>query len=235
VDYPCRSKVLERLGVRSWINARNWSTAIGGNWIDDRVLQAMNEVAKTFVDMHELIAKADERIAELCHVDDAHITTGTGCAIELSVAGCMAGNDRWKWMKLPNTDGMGNEVVMPRGHYIAYTPQATAPGANLIEYGQARALQPFSDEIEHSISDRTCCLSYTVSYNVVPRGMIPLEEVVQIGKKHNVPVVVDAASMLPPVSNLHKFADMGVDIGVDPSRMRTLRFVHLLRGVNYDA
>ena len=49
MDYPYKSKVLDRLGVRSWINAGNWSTVVGGTWIDDRVLDAMNEVAKTFV------------------------------------------------------------------------------------------------------------------------------------------------------------------------------------------
>ena len=58
-DYPHRSGVLERLGVRSWINARNWSTVIVGSWIDSRVLSAMNEAAGTFVDLHELIAKAE--------------------------------------------------------------------------------------------------------------------------------------------------------------------------------
>ena len=118
MGYPYKSKVLDRLGVRSWINAANWSTVIGGTWIDDRVLDAMNEVAKTFVNMHELIAKVDERIAEICNADEAHITTGTGAAMGLAVAGCMARNDYGKWMRLPNTDGMKNEVVNPRGHHI---------------------------------------------------------------------------------------------------------------------
>jgi len=63
------------------------------------------------------------------------------------------------------------------------------------------------------IRDRnTCCLSYTVSYNTVPRGKVPLEEVIEIGKKYDIPVVIDAASDLPPVSNLHKFTDMGADV-----------------------
>ena len=88
MSYPYRSKTLDRLGVRSWINANNWSTVIGGTWISDHVLEAMNEVAKTFVDMFELIAVADERIAKLCKVEDAHVTTGAGAAIALSVAGC---------------------------------------------------------------------------------------------------------------------------------------------------
>lgn len=212
MSYPYRSKTLDRLGVRSWINANNWSTVIGGTWIPDNVLDVMNEIAKTFVDMFELFAKADERVAELCHVDDAHITTGAGAAIELSVAGCMAGNDHGKWRRLPNTEEMKNEVVMPKGHYIAYTPQWAAAGAKIVEYGQAGYLRSCKDEIEEAINDKTCCLSYTISYNTVPRGMIPLEEVIDAGKKHNIPIVVDSASMLPPVSNLWKFTDMGVDI-----------------------
>ncbi len=212
MNYPYRSKILDHLGVRSWINARNWSTAIGGTWIDDRVLDAMNEVAKTFVDMNELFEKADKRVAQLCHVDDAHITIGAGAAIELSIAGSMAGNDHAKWMKLPYTDGMKNEVVMPRGHYIGYTPQWTASGAKLVEYGEAGTLKSFKQELESAITDKTCSLSYTVSYNTVPRGMIPVEEVIEAGKRHNIPVVVDAASYLPPVANLHKYTDMGADI-----------------------
>jgi len=212
LDYKYRSGVLDRLGVRSWINARNWSTVIGGTWIDDRVLEAMNEVAKTFVDMHELFARADARVAELCQVEDAHITTGTGAALELAVAACMAGDDYGRWMRLPDTEGMRNEVLMPRGHVIAYTPQWTASGAKTVEYGQAGHLRSFKDELESLISDRTCCLAYTVSYNTVPRGVVPLEDLIELGERYDVPVVVDAASELPPVSNLHKYTDMGADI-----------------------
>lgn len=212
MQYPYRSKTLERLGVRSWINARNWSTVIGGSWIDDRVLEAMNEVAKTFVDMHELFQKADQRIAQLCSVEEAHITTGTGAAMELAVAGCMAGDDFSKWLKLPKTEGMKNQVLMPRGHHIAYTPQWTASGASVVEYGQAGHLRSFKNELESSISEKTCCLAYTVSYNTVPRGKVPFEEIIEIAHKYDLPVVVDAASDLPPSSNLHKFTDMGADI-----------------------
>ena len=212
MDFPYRSKTLKRLGVRSWINASNWATVYGGAWIDDRVLNAMNEVAKTFVDMHELIEKADQRIAELCDVEAAHITTGTGAAMGLAVAGCMAGDDEAKWMKLPHTEGMRNEVVNPRGHNIAYTPQWTASGARLIEYGQAGSLKSFKNELKVAITDRTCCLAYTVSYNVVPRGVIPLEETIETAHSHDLPIIVDAASMLPPTSSLHKYTDMGADL-----------------------
>lgn len=212
MSYPFKSKVLENLGVRSWINAKNWSTVIGGTWIDDRVLEAMNEVAKTFVDMHELIAKADKRIAELCQVEEAHVTTGTGAAMGLVVAGCMAEGDYGKWIRLPHTEMMRNQVVMARGHNIAYTPQWTASGAHVVEYGQAGSLRAFDKELENAIGEDTCCIAHTLSYNVVPRGVIPLESVIRIAGKRSLPVVVDAASMLPPVENLHKYTDKGADV-----------------------
>lgn len=101
---------------------------------------------------------------------------------------------------------------MPRGHYIAYTPQWAASGGKIIEYGQAGHLRSNRNELINSISEKTCCLSYTVSYNTVPRGMVPLEEMVEVGEQFDIPVVIDSASMLPPVSNLHKYTDMGVDI-----------------------
>ena len=55
-------------------------------------------------------------------------------------------------------------------------------GARLVEYGQAGTLKSFKKEIESAINDRTCCLSYTVSYNVVPRGTLPFEEIVAVTK-----------------------------------------------------
>jgi uncharacterized pyridoxal phosphate-dependent enzyme len=212
MSYPYGSKTLDRLGVRSWVNANNWSTVLGGTWIPEKVLDAMNEVSRTFVDMHELIARVDAHIARLCHVEDAHVVSGAGAAIELAVAGCLAGDDFGKWARLPNVEGAKNEVAMPRGHYIAYTPQWAASGGKIVEYGIAGSLRSFTNELESVITENTCCLSYTVSYNVVPRGILPLEDVVKVGKRHNIPVVVDAASMLPPVSNLHHFTDLGVDI-----------------------
>ena len=210
--YPYKSKFLERLGVRSWINARNWTSAIGSSWIDERVWLAMQEVSQTFVDMHELYQRADERVAALCRVPAAHITGGAGAAITLAVAGCMAGNDFSGWLQLPDTSGLENEVVFPRGHYQGYTPQWTAAGAKLVEYGQAGTLKSFQRELESVITGKTCCLSYTLSYNTPARGQIPLTEVIETGRKYNIPVIVDAAGLLPPVDNLHRFTDLGADI-----------------------
>ena len=61
----------------------------------------------------------------------------------MAVAGCMAGDDYGAWNRLPDTSQLRNEVANPRGHYISYTPQWTAAGARLVEYGQSGALKSF--------------------------------------------------------------------------------------------
>lgn len=104
MSYPYRSKTLDRLGVRCWVNANNWSTVLGGTWIPENVLDAMHEVSQTFVDTFELMAKVDARIAQLCQVEDAHVVSGAGAAIELAVAGCLAGTDFGKRQKLPDVE-----------------------------------------------------------------------------------------------------------------------------------
>lgn len=85
-------------------------------------------------------------------------------------------------------------------------------GARLVECGVAGTLGSYKRELEAAITEKTCCLSYTVSYHTTPRGLLPLEEVIEVGKRYDIPVVVDAASMLPPVSNLWRFTDLGADI-----------------------
>jgi len=214
MNYPYRSKTLERLGVKSFINARNWSTKYGGTWVDDRVLDCMNEVAKTFVDMDELLTKAGQKIASLCNIDAAYITCGSAAGMELSVAACMAGDNANAWKLLPNSKGLlKNEVVLPLGHYISYTPQWGASGASIIGYGQTGSMDEVTyNDIEGAINEKTCCLGYVESYTVVPRGKLPIPDVVKIAHKYDLPVIVDAASMLPPVSNLQKYFDLGADI-----------------------
>ena len=210
--YRFRSEVLDNLGVRSWINAKNWSTDIGGNTIDERVLTSMGEVALTFVDMHELMLKAGQRVAGICRADEAQITTGASGAIELAVAGCMAGDDDGIWARLPMPESPKNEVLLARGHYINYSPQWTASGGKIVEYGISGTLRSSRRELKAAISAKTCCLAYTFSYNNVPRGILPFEEVVEAGRDFNIPVIVDAASELPPVENLHRFLDLGADV-----------------------
>jgi len=162
--------------------------------------------------MQELMEKACARVAQLSSVDAAYITCGAGAGQGLAVAACVAGDDSRKWRQLPVTDGMSNEVVIPRSHRIRFSPQWTAPGARLVEYGYLGNWRIDDREIADAITEKCCCLVYVESSDVDVRRQIRLEDVVEVAHGAGLPVIVDAAAMLPPTSRLHEYADMGVDI-----------------------
>jgi L-seryl-tRNA(Ser) seleniumtransferase len=67
------------------------------------------------------------------------------------------------------------------------------------------------EQIERAITDKTAGIHY--AYPAMRRSTIcPLEKVLEIGKKHGVPVIVDAAGMTYPKDVQSKFMEMGCDL-----------------------
>src|SRR4029077_14289451 len=100
MTYPFNSSALEKLGVRSWINADNWSTSIGGSVLDQRVIDAMQGAAVVFCSMPELMDRASARVAELCAVEAAYVTSGSSAGIVLATAACITGDSARKMAQL---------------------------------------------------------------------------------------------------------------------------------------
>ena len=209
-----KSKVLDDLNVRSWINASNWTTTIGGSYLEQPVIDAMSEVSHTFVDMYELLDKACERVAEICNTDSAFITSGAGAGMALSTAACMTGKDLSKMLKLPNTEGMKNEVIIQTGEIPPYWQQYQMSGAKLVKIGLPFAKHPDPKLMEIAITEKTACIAKVYSRNSSPRGSISIMDCINIAHKFDLPIQIDAAAVLPPVANLHKFSDMGSDLTI---------------------
>ncbi len=64
------------------------------------------------------------------------------------------------------------------------------------------------------MTDRSAAVLHVISHLCVQRGMLPLPQVVAAARKHGIPVVVDAASEVPPVENLRRFVASGADLVV---------------------
>jgi len=200
--------VYEKLGVREVINASGTLTTLGGSIMELETLEAMNDAAKSFVYMEELMEKAGDVIAEITGAERGLVTSGAAAALSLAAAACMTGKDLVKIAKLPDTSGMKNEIIMQRMHRNIYDRCLTSSGAKLVEVGYHDRASVW--EIGASINERTAAIAYFV-YDPQP-GVVLLEEVIRIAKKNNVPVIVDAAAELPPVENLGKFIAMGADL-----------------------
>jgi D-glucosaminate-6-phosphate ammonia-lyase len=202
--------IYQRLGVRPVIHASGTTTRYGGSLLRPEALEAMREAAQALVNIDELNAAAGAAIARMLGAEAALVTAGASAGLILQAAACIAGDDPAKIVRLPDTRGMRNEVVIQRAHRFAYDQAYRVAGAALVEIGLARRTQPF--ELEDAITERTAAIAYLVSPFTSPPGILSLEETIAIAHRRGVPVIVDAASMLPPRANLTKFLRLGADL-----------------------
>jgi len=202
--------IYRRLGVRPIIHASGTTTRYGGSLLRPEALETMREASTTLVNLDELNEAAGAAIARMLGAEAAFVTAGASSGLILQAAACIAGADPAKITRLPDTAGMRNEIVIQRAHRFAYDQAYRVAGGVLVEIGLARRTQPF--ELEAAIGERTAAVAHLVSPFTSPPGVLTLEQVVAIAKKRGVPVIVDAASMLPPRENLTKFLRLGADL-----------------------
>lgn len=201
-----------KLGVPSVINAATTLTAIGGTLMPDEVRRAMDEAARSFVDMHELHAAAGKHLAKLTRNEAAYVTSGCAAGLVLGILGARNGGDPAMITEYPGHPEAPYEVIMHTSHRIPYDPAVGLAGAIIRQIGNNK--QTFDWELESAISDNTAAVLY-VANDTLPGSALALERVVAIAHKHQVPVIVDAAAQLPPMDNLWRFTrDLGADAAV---------------------
>jgi len=202
--------VYTELGVRRVINASATLTVLGGSLMPKAVLEAMEEAAAHFVDMHEYHTAAGLRLAELTNNEAAYITAGCAAALSIATLACITAGEPALIDRMPDGDGLPTEVIMHRSQRFPYDPALALVGAQIVEIGNV--LQIFEWELESAIGPDTAAVLYVAGEHM-SRGALELETVLEIAHSHDVPVIVDAAAQLPPVSNLWRFSrDLGADM-----------------------
>ena len=207
-----QNSILSRLGVLPIINARNWTSEIGGAPLDARVLAAAAEVGELALDIRTLLEKSGTYLAKLCRCEAAYITSSASAAMSLTVAACIAEEDWNIWNRLPDTSEYPNEVLVHFAHTQSYTNQWAASGGRLVFYGQAGSLSGLERDLESRITNKTRCVTHTISYNCPARDIVPLGRVSEVAHRHGLTVIVDSAAMLPPTENLWNFFEDGADV-----------------------
>lgn len=183
--------------------------------MEPEVVEAMAEVSKVFVNMHDLIDKACKRAAELCKVDAAHITSGAAAGITMSTAACIAGRDPVKWSNLPFTDDPpinGRNQILIQTNQSAYEEQYAAGGGRLVRVGGPGGTS--ATELEMAINEKTAGIAAGYHYNTTPRGWVSYESLTGIAKRHDRPCFCDCAGAFPPFENLHRVIEWGFDLAI---------------------
>jgi L-seryl-tRNA(Ser) seleniumtransferase len=201
--------VYQRLGVQPVINARGMNTMASGSLMPQPVLDAIAEAATAFVDMEELNRKAGEHIARLIGVEAAHVTSGSAGGLLLSAAAVIAGEDPKAIIQLPDTAGLKDGIVIEACRRIRYDQALRTAGARLIEVGDENGCTP--EQMEAGIDDRTAAIMYIVSPYLGTNG-VTVEQAIDIAHRNGLPIIVDGASTLPPVSHLTRWTSLGADL-----------------------
>ena len=203
------SDIYRTLGVKPAIVASGSTTAYGGSKLRPEVLDSMEKASRTMVNMDDLNVAAGKVIAEVTGAEAGLVTSGSAGGLVLQAAAVMAGSDPASMAKLPKSDGLKNEIIMHTSHRFPYDQCYTATGATIVNIGDGRRCHPW--ELEAAINENTAAIAYLFS-GFISRRALPLEQVVEIAHARDVPVIVDAASYLPPRANLRRFIDEGADM-----------------------
>jgi L-seryl-tRNA(Ser) seleniumtransferase len=204
--------IYRKLGVKPVINAFETVTMYGGSLMRPEVLDAMRDASTQFVSIPELHRKVGEELARLTNNEAAWVTAGCAAALALALAACMTRVDAKKVSRLPCTDGMKNEVIVHRCQRNSYDRALLLPGAQIVEFGYP-IHRTTSEQLEAAISEKSAAIFYFAG-KMFERYALPLEKVVNIGQRYQIPVIVDAAAQLPPKENLWHYTGIGADLAL---------------------
>lgn len=183
----------KRFGMKEVINANGRMTTIGGSIMPQEVLKELVDSAPYYVRLRELQEKASPVIAKLTGAEAGYVTSGAAAGIVIATAACLAGSDREKGTRLPDTTGMANEVIIQAAHNIHWARMLKVAGAKVVVVGDTK--KTTAQDIRKAITNKTVSLHFIVSHWVYEQpSLVPLEEYVKIAHECNLPVTVDAAA-----------------------------------------
>jgi L-seryl-tRNA(Ser) seleniumtransferase len=198
-----KDHIYAQLGVRTRINAKGTYTYLTGSLLPPEVSEAMAEAAEHYVVLEELQDAVGSEISKMLGVESAMVTSGAAGAIVLGTAACITGKDAEKILRLPDTEGMKNEVILQKSHRNPFDHAIRNCGVRLV-------VVETREELDRAINERTAMMFFlNLAQN---QGRIGLEEWVEVGKRRGVPTFNDAAADVPPPSHLSDYNRMGFDL-----------------------
>lgn len=187
-------RLYESIGVRPVINARGTFTIITGSQSLPEVKKAMEEASRHYVNLDELMAGVGRRIAEITQAEHAIVTNGCSAGLSHFTAAAIAGFNPERMQRLPDLTGLRNEVIIPAYSRNQYDHGLRMLGVKVIEIRDIAELEP-------AIHSRTA-LIYILA-GPKDDGPLGTAAIAAIAKKHNVPVLVDAAAEVLTIPNVH--------------------------------
>ena len=188
------AELYHSIGVRPVINARGTFTIISGSQTLPEVKQAMDEASRSYVQMDELMNGVSQTLAEITGAPWGIVTAGCCAALTHCTTASIAGTNPERMERLPDLTGLKSEVIIPEYSRNVYDHAIRMVGVKIIEVNNA-------SELESAFNDRTAMVYILAGPG--DDGPLGTKAISEVAKRHNVPVIVDAAAEVLTFPNVH--------------------------------
>lgn len=202
--------IYEKYNLKQVINTSGRMTALGVSTPRPEVVQAAMDGMNHYFEMKDLVNKTGEYIAKLLEVEGATVVSCASAGVAQSVAAVLVKDSDWLLENLHVTPIENNEIVLPKGHNVNFgAPVGTMValgGGKLVEAGYANECS--ADQLAAAITPRTAAILYIKSHHCVQKSMLSVEQAAVVARKHDLPLIVDAAAE----EDLHTYYRSGADL-----------------------
>ena len=197
--------------IKKVINASGRMTKLGASTQSEYVQSMMRYAMENYFIMDDLYEKAGRRIADLLGAKDCVVTSSATSAIAFTIASLICKDSKKLVVDLPKAkkEIFLNNVVLPKGHNVDYG----VPIHTIIELAGGRTIEAGSvnkvtkEDVKECINKNTLALMYVKSHHCVQKNMVSLEDMIDLSKEFNIPILVDAAAE----EDMVKYYNMGAN------------------------
>ncbi len=202
--------VYEKIGLKRVINASGRMTALGVSTLSDEVGAAAVEGGQSYVIIDDLLTQAGIIISQYTNGEKSCVTSSASAAIAMSVAGIITQGRSNLIRQMPHSEGLVNEVLLAKGHSVSFgapiSTMISIGGGHVKEVGLANSSTV--EDFDLAITDKTAAIMYVKSHHTVQKGMVDLQDLIDLAKSRSIPLIVDAAAE----EDLKLYIDMGADL-----------------------
>jgi L-seryl-tRNA(Ser) seleniumtransferase len=191
------SSIYEKYGLKQVINTSGRMTILGVSTPRQDVIDAVDYGLNHYFEIKDLVNKTGAYIADLLNVEDAVIVSCASAGIAQSVAAVIVKDNANLLVNLHSAPvTVPREIVLPRGHNVNFgapvDTMVALGGGKVVEAGYANECSP--EQIEACITPQTAAILYVKSHHCVQKSILSVEQAAVVARKHNLPLIVDAAA-----------------------------------------
>jgi L-seryl-tRNA(Ser) seleniumtransferase len=208
---PLMSSIYEKYNLKQVINTSGRMTMLGVSTPRQDVIDAVDYGLNHYFEIKDLVDKTGAYIANLLNVENAVIVSCASAGIAQSVAALIVKDNANLLVNLHSAPiSVPREIVLPRGHNVNFgapvDTMVALGGGKVVEAGYANECS--AEQLEACITPQTAAILYIKSHHCVQKSILSVEQAVVVARKHNLPLIVDAAAE----EDLLCYYQMGADL-----------------------